>query len=117
MGIEYKEWFVLGLVGTIIAIGGVISLIMGLMMIRTANRMLNMSYSMIIFMHLVYSEIGTDMEAFFLLDLFMMANRYTRMKTIFRIPFYLGICIAFVGGILAITGWSKYFILKRGEKY
>ena len=117
MGFTNKKWFALGLVGTFIAAGGAVAIIIGSYGLMMSNRLIDFSIQSMFSMFYILDEIDSGLEGFYLIELFFMLNRYNRMRTIFRIPFFLGICLCVVGGTIALIGWIKYIKLEQSEKY
>ena len=112
---EEKKWFVVGLVFTIIAGGGGVTIYIGIMLRMTASRMLQSSIISDMLMYEMYQGMGYGFEQMYLVTILSDFGRFTRMTNFFTIVMYIGIAICAMGGILGITGWSKYYQATRGK--
>ena len=112
---ENKKWFAMGLVGIFTAIGGVICIFTGLLLIRITNNLMNSSLERTILMVYVIYALGYGTSFTLLLLEYSSFIRYRNMIAVFSIPLYIGICLCVAGGILAITGWIKYYQLEHGK--
>ncbi len=112
---EEKKWFIMGLVFSIMAGGGGITIYIGFMMRIIANQMLQMSITSTLFMIPFYQSLGIGMDQFILFSILSDFSRYTRMLNFFTIVVYIGIAICVTGGALAIVGWVKFFQARQGK--
>ncbi|NVM04767.1 MAG: hypothetical protein HWN67_20775 [Candidatus Helarchaeota archaeon] len=116
MGNSSKKWFVLGLVGTIVAIGGGGNVGTSLFMVANLNRSIQTSIVALFILNHLYSELG-GMNFFIYGQVISLISRNIRMLAIYRLTFYLGIIAVVAGGILALVGWINNFLQKKSEIY
>ena len=116
MGTNSKKWFILGLVGTITAIGGGINIGTSLLMVANLTRSINTSIVALSLLNHLFSEMG-GMNFFLFGQIMTLISRNIRMRGIYRLTFYIGIITIVVGGILALVGWINNFLQKKSEIY
>ncbi len=117
MGTSSKKWFILGLVGTIIAAGAGVNIITSLLNIMNLNRSINASIVTLLLFQYLYSEMNGGMDVFLLTQIMASISRNIRMQGIYRLTFYIGIVTAVVGGILALVGWINKLLQNKSEMY
>ena len=105
---KHKGWFALGLIGIGIVVGGAFAISISSMMILSAQRSVYSSVESALLMHLLYSEIDGELLEIFLGNMYASVQQLDRVRAFFRIPYYLGLCLCAIGGILSAFGWLEY---------
>ena len=112
---EEKKRFIMGLVFTLIAIGGAITISVGFLLRVTSARLMESSIVSSLFMIPYYQQFGIGWEQFLLYSLLSSLSRYTRMVNFSTFVTYIGISICVPCGILGAIGWKRFYNAKYGK--
>ncbi|MFX0138691.1 MAG: hypothetical protein ACFFDN_33930 [Candidatus Hodarchaeota archaeon] len=111
-----KKWFIMGIIGTITAVGGATFILMGINLLRSFNRQnVNSSFIIILYMHYMNEQLDLgEIVHILIIQTFLTYNRIQKVfTTIFSMFIYAGIAMVTGGGILGLTGWIRYYQLEH----